>query len=170
MSWLVIHESQMLFVAKRVIDGCFLREECPIVAFLLHRLQAQMPPIATDLHTLSNGLEVIVVLHKSLLGFLWAQLHEEGDVGLYVKRGNIERSICCRRDLNYEERVGSLDEMAAFIQHNSVDIQVCSLVYNCVTVTLARSWYRGIQALVASLLVITTEVHARSFLLRRVIV
>ena len=122
MSWLVVHERQMLLVVHRVNDGCFLREECPIVAFLLHRLQAQMPPIATDLHTLSYGLEVVIVLHKSLLGFLWAQLHKQGDVGLYVKSGNIEGAICCRRDLNDEERVGSLDKMAAFIQDDTVDV------------------------------------------------
>ena len=108
------------------------------MSFLLHGLQAQMTTIAADLDTFSDGLKVVVVLNQSLLSFVCTHLHEQGDVRLYVKSGDIERAICCRRDLYDKERVGSLDEMAAFVEHNTIYIQMSSLVDNCVTLT--GSW------------------------------
>ena len=145
MSWLVVHESQMIFV-HRTLYWSFLREKCPIMSLLLHRLirillrlQAQMPPITTDLNTLSNGLKVVIELHQSLFSFLRAQLHKQGDIGLNVKSGDIERAICCCRDFNDEKRVGSFDEMTAFVQYDTIDIQMSSLVDYCVA--LSRSWY-----------------------------
>ena len=74
---------------------------------------------------------------------------------MYVKSGDIERAICCRRNFNDEKRVGSLDEMAAFVQYNTIYIQMSSLIDNCVA--LSRSWQRCIQALITSPLVIGTE-------------
>ena len=107
-----------------------------------------MRTIKADLDTLCNGLKVVVELHKSLLSFIRAKLHEQGDIGLYVKCSDIERAICCCRDLNNEKRIGSLDEMAAFVQYDTINIQMSSLVDNCVAL---------MGTLITSLLVISTE-------------
>ena len=162
MPWLPTHKRQIIFV-QTILHWCFLREKCPIMSFLLarlirnlsSRLQAYIATIATNLDTLSYGLKVVVELYKSLLSFLRAKLHEQGYVWLYVKSGNIERAICCRRYFDDEKRVGSLDEMAAFVQYDTIYIQMSSLIDNCVA--LSRSWHRCIQTLITSPLVIGTK-------------
>ena len=107
-----------------------------------------MPTIKANLDTLGNGLEVVVELDKSLLSFIRAKLHEQGNIGLYVKRSDIERAICCCRDLNNEKRIGSLDKMAALVQYDTINIQMSSLVDNCVAL---------VRTLITSFLVISTE-------------
>ena len=107
-----------------------------------------MPTIKTDLDTLGNGLKVVVELYKSLFSFIRAQLHEQGNIGLYVKRSDIERAICCCRNFNNEKRIGSLDKMAALVQYDTINIQMSSLVDNCVAL---------MGTLITSFLVISTE-------------